>query len=390
MTKRICFISYDGMTDPLGQSQVLPYLVGLAQKGHDITLISFEKKERFWAHKSTIDTVCENAKIHWYPQLYTKKPPVFSTLYDVWKMRRTLHSLNKKKGFDIIHARSYISMLAAFPMRKKGLCVVFDMRGFWADERVDGALWNLNNPVFKWIYSFFKNKEKQWLTHSDAVVSLTYAAAHYIKEEMKIDRDIAVIPCCTDEVVFCSAATDTEASDDLLYVGSLGTWYLLDEMLRFFRIWKRHFPGAKFRFISLENPDSILKAAAKWNLKADDFLIAAAARHEVAARMEGARAGIFFLKKAFSKMASSPVKQGEMMAMGLPIFCNTEVGDSGFIVEKYDSGILVPEYSDEAFENAIRAYLKRDFVASRIRAGAVEYFSLKEGIESYHTLYQSL
>ncbi len=30
----ILYISYDGMTDPLGQSQVLPYLKGLAKKGY--------------------------------------------------------------------------------------------------------------------------------------------------------------------------------------------------------------------------------------------------------------------------------------------------------------------------------------------------------------------
>ena len=37
---RALYISYDGMTDPLGRSQVLPYLEGLAKRGHEITLVS--------------------------------------------------------------------------------------------------------------------------------------------------------------------------------------------------------------------------------------------------------------------------------------------------------------------------------------------------------------
>ena len=37
------YLSYDGISDPLGQSQVLPYLKGLARLGHKIHLISFEK-----------------------------------------------------------------------------------------------------------------------------------------------------------------------------------------------------------------------------------------------------------------------------------------------------------------------------------------------------------
>ena len=37
------YLSYDGLTDPLGQSQVLPYIIGIKQKGYNVTIISFEK-----------------------------------------------------------------------------------------------------------------------------------------------------------------------------------------------------------------------------------------------------------------------------------------------------------------------------------------------------------
>jgi len=33
MEKQALYLSYDGMTDPLGQSQVLPYIIGLQKKG---------------------------------------------------------------------------------------------------------------------------------------------------------------------------------------------------------------------------------------------------------------------------------------------------------------------------------------------------------------------
>ena len=42
MNKNVLYISYDGMTDPLGQSQVLPYLSGLSKEGYSFHLISFE------------------------------------------------------------------------------------------------------------------------------------------------------------------------------------------------------------------------------------------------------------------------------------------------------------------------------------------------------------
>jgi len=53
MNEKACvlYISYDGMTDPLGQSQVISYLAGLSRKGYRIHLLSSEKKNRFAQHQ---------------------------------------------------------------------------------------------------------------------------------------------------------------------------------------------------------------------------------------------------------------------------------------------------------------------------------------------------
>ena len=47
------------------------------------------------------------------------------------------------------------------------------MRGFWADERVDGKLWSLNNIFYKKIYRYFKKERKEFLQFSDYTISLT-------------------------------------------------------------------------------------------------------------------------------------------------------------------------------------------------------------------------
>ena len=48
------YLSYDGLTDPLGQAQILPYLLGLENQGMGFVIISFEKKEAFLAHKQHV------------------------------------------------------------------------------------------------------------------------------------------------------------------------------------------------------------------------------------------------------------------------------------------------------------------------------------------------
>ena len=61
------YISYDGMTDPLGRSQVLPYLQGLAARGHELTLLSCEKAERS-ADEAAVREICDQAGIDWQPK----------------------------------------------------------------------------------------------------------------------------------------------------------------------------------------------------------------------------------------------------------------------------------------------------------------------------------
>ena len=45
--RRGLFISYNGMLEPLGQTQVIPYLTELANAGVLVTLLSFEKPNAF-------------------------------------------------------------------------------------------------------------------------------------------------------------------------------------------------------------------------------------------------------------------------------------------------------------------------------------------------------
>ena len=45
--RRVLYISYNGMLDPLGQSQVIPYLKELSRAGVHFTLLSFERERAY-------------------------------------------------------------------------------------------------------------------------------------------------------------------------------------------------------------------------------------------------------------------------------------------------------------------------------------------------------
>lgn len=403
MDKRILYISYDGMTDPLGQSQVLPYLVGLSAKGYKITLLSCEKNEN-WHHRDLIQSICTKHHINWQPTKYTRKPPIFSTIKDVKNLKKAAASLHDKIAFDIVHCRSYIAAIVGQWMKKKyGLAFVFDMRGFWADERVDGGLWNLKKPVYKQVFQYFKKKEKQFLREADAIVSLTNAAKIEIDNWSVAHVPITVIPCCVDMDVFDPEALDANKINALRrkadipnnklvlgYVGSLGTWYLLGEMLEFFVHWLKSHPDTVLFFVTNEPKDTILKVASELRIDADKIRIIASSRSDMPYYISLMDIGMFFIKNAYSKIASSPVKQGELMAMGVPVICNSGVGDSDFIITKYKAGELVHSYDEQGFSQAINRLKSEMNHPENIRAGAADYFGLQAGVDAYAAIYESV
>jgi glycosyltransferase involved in cell wall biosynthesis len=402
-TANILYISYDGMTDPLGQSQVLPYLAGLSALGYKITLISCEKNER-WHYKENIQAICTKHHINWQPVMYTRKPPVLSTIRDVRKMKKLAAALHQKISFDIVHCRSYVAALVGQWMKKKfGTPFIFDMRGFWANERVDGGLWNLNNPLYKRIYLYFKIREKQFLQEAAAVVSLTYTAKEEIEGWAVQSAPVSVIPCCVDTQLFDPESLKPEQLAALRrkadlpvnklilgYVGSLGTWYLLDEMMAFFSHWQKEHPETIFFFVSNEPKELIHQAASKQRIDRDKLRIITAGRTEMPYYISMMDFGLFFIKNAFSKKASSPVKQGELMAMGVPVICNAGVGDSDLIITKYKSGELVHSFDKEGFGDAVKRLKEEMNHPAEIRKGAIDYFDLQKGIEAYAALYDSV
>ena len=92
------------------------------------------------------------------------------------------------------------------------------MRGFWADERVDGKIWNLKNPLFRLLYQYFKKKEITFLSNADYTVSLTENAKKIIGQWKSISNQpipIKVIPCCADTELFNPENIDANARKEL-------------------------------------------------------------------------------------------------------------------------------------------------------------------------------
>ncbi|MBM77816.1 MAG: glycosyltransferase [Crocinitomicaceae bacterium] len=393
------YLSYDGLADPLGQSQILPYLFGLS-KNYKITILSFEKSENINKSYQFISNKLKENQIDWVPLKYSKRPPIISTIWDIYKLNKTVNKLIKS-GVNLIHCRSYITSLVALKIKRKhNIPFIFDMRGFYADERVDGEIWDKNKLPFNKIYSFFKKKEKEFLEKAEYNISLTSNGKKEIESwKLPNQSPISVIPCCTDDNLFKkenikNVRKDIGFDEDdfvISYVGSIGTWYMLDEMLDFFKEVRKNKPNAKFLFITKDNPQLILEKALAKNIDVNSLKIQPSLREMMPSYIGLSDFSIFFILPVFSKKASSPTKMGEIMNLGIPIICNEGVGDVDEIMNECMPELLIKEFTKNEYQRIIDLIIN-DYKPNekRIIETSHNYYSLEKGVRKYKEVYQSI
>src|SRR5258708_9698588 len=204
--RRVLYISYNGMLDPLGQSQVIPYLKELSRAGIRFTLLSFEGPK---AYTSAGRERCEKLRmelagfdIDWYFLRYHKRPSMPATSYDVLAGIRYGSRLVQSKQVEMVHARSHIPATIALRLKRRfGLKMIFDVRGLMAEEYVDAEHWKKGGIP----YRLTKAMERCAMTGAEGVVTLTKRIWPLIREWDGLrGRDVIheVVPCCADLEVF--------------------------------------------------------------------------------------------------------------------------------------------------------------------------------------------
>ena len=394
MSQGILYISYDGMLEPLGQSQVLAYLEKLAS-GRRIHLISFEKAAD-WEDRERYDLIAKRiagAGIHWHPQRYHKRPTAPATAYDVAIGTAWAVALVRRHKLGVVHARSYVAaMIAIAVKRMTGAKFLFDMRGLWADERVDGDLW----PRDGRLYRMAKAMERRFLLAADHIVTLTHASELEIRAFDYLrgtEPAISVIPTCADLDRFAIQGPRRHEPFVLGYVGSFGTWYLLDELLLVFAMVTKRKPGASLLIVNRNEHQLIRERLEKQQIDSSVVEIIAAEHRDVPKQIARMTAGTAFIKPVYSKIASAPTKLAEYLGCGVPCIANTGVGDMHAILEDNRVGVAMQSFSEKTMEFDVRRLFKlmeEPDLQQRCRALAVELFSLEVGIASYDSIYRRL
>lgn len=393
---KILYITYDGINDAIGQSQIVPYINGLLAHGLDFTILSFEKKVNLNSATKMLDS-----RACWKRLRYNKNPPVISSCYDILKGLIAGISLLSKKKIPVIHARGYVSAMIGFLLKRIfRIKFIFDMRGMWAEEKVDAGIWKKSDLLYKTT----KYLENIFFYNADTIIVLTDSAKKLVSQNPYAgNKQIEKIPTCVDIKKFLTTSSNfskeylgLNGKFIILYLGSLGTFYAFEEMVDFFStILKNNYVHNPYFLIVTNNPSSAIHQSMQLkNLSVDNYGVRQMSHAQVKDILPIADISLMFYKRILSKAGCCPTKFGESLACGLPVVINAGIGDTENIVRKEKIGVIVEEFSPEAYKKAIEQLLSllsaRDALRQRCRQASLRYFSLDSGIDRYQKIYQDL
>lgn len=393
--KSILYLTRNGALEPLGQSQVLSYLRGLA-KFYRFILITHEKPQD-WTDSERMQRVhleCTQEGISWQPRLFHHQPPLIAPAISLIRMIWEAWRLACRGEILLIHARSYLPAAAAWVVwRLTGTPFIFDMRALWPEELITAGRLRRGSLLHRLLVEL----ERSCLRDAAGVVSLTHAAVAYLKQiyPQELDKQrIAVIPTCTDLDRFTPLA---QVSSTPRVYGCVGTllsgWFCIDWLAAWIAIAAERDPEAQFEIITRDNAEQVRRILdGKGNL-GDRLQIRRCDPHEIPEVIRRHTVSIIFYSEGSASIGRSPTRMGEVLSCGRPVIANRGVGDVEKIILEYRVGILLEGIAPEQVHRSLEeldTFLADPDLVKRCRCAAEEVFSLQKGVERYRQLYQEI
>jgi glycosyltransferase involved in cell wall biosynthesis len=406
MTRKIdsLYICPWSLNDPLCRSQSLAYLQGLAERGYNFALITFEADQyRIPAdEQSAVSARLQEEGIFWYPVDW----PAGNSITDKFKGIRSvvLQGIRVcwKHRPQLIHSRSSLPVFASVTLSKLFRTkFLYDADSLLSDEYLDIGHISRESRAYK----FLAWSERWARCNADRIIVLTDRLRSRYLSEFRIGAPIDVIPCCVDTGKF---RFDREARrgvrDELglgkeivlAYVGKAGSWYLVEETFGFFKSLNSAYPSSRLLVISRDEPEVFRKIARDAGVAEDLYFLRSSGYDQIPRWLSGADLALSLIRQVPSKIGSSPVKFAEYLSVGLPVVTTDLIGDCSKIVLEDKVGIVLKQTDQESYDIGSQQALAlleepKDTIAARSVASAEKHFSVQNvGIEKYIEIYGSL
>jgi len=314
--------------------------------------------------------------VRWRPQRFGLHGPVGG-------LGRVLRAARAVRGASLVHARS--DLAAAAVMLAAVGCWVWDVRSFWADQKVASGVMKAGSPqerVMQWI-------ERRAAHRSDAVITLTESAIDELDRRYAgvVSHKAQVVTTCADLDRFTLSELPPKPTRILL-AGTLNRYYDVLSMLDLVTELRRR---GTVELIVASPSDT------EWE---EAFTVADAQRvsvapGEMADLVSSCHAGLSVCSNdaGTSLLAAMPTKIGEFLACGRPVVVNPGLVDVVEMLERHRCGVAfeasLPTGVVEAVDR-LEHLLEDPGTPHRCRGLAESHFDLDRGVDRIVAVYSAI
>lgn len=398
------YISPWSLDDPLCQSQSLSYIKCLvAADNRSFVLLTFENA-RFAAPDEEIHETkkrLEKENIFWYPVKWKSGKSILDKIASAADAFRAGAKICLRHRPRLIHSRSSLPTFLSVPLSKVfRIPFLYDADSLLSEEYADTNHLTRSSQGFK----LLARNEAKARRSANQIIVLTETLKEDYREKFGVDKTpIEVIPCCVDTAKFKFDAAAREKRRGQLklnnetlfiYLGKHGSWYMVDEMIEFFKTAVQTDESAKLLIVTQDAPKVFREILERKNIDEKSYFIKSSAHSEVAEWLAAADVGLAFITPSSSKRGSSPVKTSEYLANGLPIICSEGIGDLEALTVENRVGAVLRGFTEKDFTESlaeIGVLLADKNIREHCRRTAYKYFDLENvGAARYRKIYAEL
>ncbi len=386
--KEVLFISYDGLLDPLGKSQILPYIFGLSDNGYKFCLLSFEKNNHKEKDILKLKSLLKSKNIKWYKLTFVKGK--FQGIKRIIKGAICVRYICSTRKIKLIHLRAILPGIIYFLsfINKK---YIYDIRAF-AGQWVDSGAIKKSSILEKFLICY----EKYLINNASGLVILDPSCYKYLKLTLKRKIPYKIIPTATDLSRYSSIKiSKMKKKINFVFLGGASFPYLPFEALNLVKQLIDLGFDCYIDFINKGQNKLIYKISDYINFPTSRLKIFESCHEEIPSHLIKYDCGLVFISNGDWLKMCSPTKIGEYLASGLFVISLDGINVLNRLAKEYECiGILRRDFLDKKITISEAMYLvngiqnpKRN---SKSRELARNIYDLEKAIDNYSKLYEKV
>ena len=388
----VLYFSYDGLLDPLGQSQIVPYIAAISAVGHSLTIVSYEKAERTREQIKFMEINLQKLGVNWVRLEF--RSGKFSAIKRLVSGVLLIRKLCRNLQPDFLHLRGFVPAVMSQLSRSR-VPFLYDFRGFALGEWVDIGKINLSSPL----YHVLNRLDQKAVKNASGLVVLEECAQHLLRDHYDVPNvPLKVIRTCTDTKLYAkwkNVHIRKSGAIRFVFLGGARFPYRPDLALILIDKLIKHGVDCNIDFIN-QGDRSFIEKATDWTGISKEKVRTLSCEHdEIPDTLATYDCGIVMVETSYWRRVCSPTKTGEYLASGLPVI-SLEGIDA--IDELAERTVCVATINHEELQGPfqegraqqISSFIKSIDVNQKCQILAKDEFDLKMAGNLYVELYSEM